>query len=72
MTSERPIVIDLGRVTFIDSSGLWALILTQRICRQRGICLLLKPGPDSVQSVFEVTGLYDVLPFSPSNSSEIP
>jgi anti-anti-sigma factor len=71
MTSERPIVIDLRRVTFIDSSGLWALILTQRICRQRGIGLLLKPGRESVQSVFEVTGLHDVLPFTSSTSAEV-
>jgi anti-anti-sigma factor len=72
MASEKPIVIDLGRVTFIDSSGLWAIIVSQRICRQHGIGLLLKPGPDNVQSVFEVTGLYDLLPFSPPTPAEAP
>jgi anti-anti-sigma factor len=61
---ERPILVDLSRVTFIDSSGLWAITLTQRICRKRGIGLLIRPGPERVQSVFEVTGLSDLLPFT--------
>ena len=60
----RPILVDLSRLTFIDSSGLWAITVTQRLCRQRGIGLLIKPGPERVQSVFEVTGLYDLLPFT--------
>ena len=49
-------MIDLSRLTFIDSSGLWAITLTQRICRRRGLGLLIRPGPERVQSVFEVTG----------------
>lgn len=61
-----PIVLDLSRLEFIDSSGLWAVTLTQRICRQRGIGLLIEPGPERVQSVFEVTGLADLLPFAPA------
>jgi anti-sigma B factor antagonist len=63
----RPILIDLSGLTFIDSSGLWAITLTQRICRKRGIGLLIKPGPDRVQAVFEVTGLADLLPFTSSD-----
>ena len=72
MESEKPIIIDLGRVTFIDSSGLWAILVSQRICRQHGIGLLLKPGPSNVQSVFEVTGLYDLLPVQPPTPAEAP
>lgn len=64
MAEERPITIDLSRLTFIDSSGLWAITLTQRICRKRGLGLLIRPGPERVQSVFEVTGLADLLPFT--------
>jgi anti-anti-sigma factor len=63
----RPILVDLSALTFIDSSGLWAICLTQRICRKRGIGLLIKPGPDRVQGVFEVTGLADLLPFTTSD-----
>ncbi len=67
MEHSRPIVLDLSRLTFIDSCGLWAVTLTQRICRQRGIRLLIEPGPERVQSVFEVTGLADLLPFAPAS-----
>jgi anti-sigma B factor antagonist len=63
----RPILVDLSALTFIDSSGLWAICLTQRMCRKRGIGLLIKPGPDRVQGVFEVTGLADLLPFTTSD-----
>jgi anti-sigma B factor antagonist len=67
LESGRPIVLDLSRLTFIDSCGLWAVTLTQRICRQRGIRLLIEPGPERVHSVFEVTGLADLLPFAPAS-----
>jgi anti-anti-sigma factor len=60
----RPLVIDLGGLRFIDSSGLWTITVTERACRKRGIGLLLRPGPERVQYVFEVTGLYDLLPFT--------
>lgn len=71
MEVERPIMIDLSRLTFIDSSGLWAITLTQRICRKRGLGLLIRPGPERVQSVFEVTGLADLLPFTSAVGSTI-
>lgn len=59
-----PIVIDLAGLSFIDSEGLWALTTTHTTCRQRQIPLRLLPGPAPVQDVFEVTGLYDLLPFA--------
>jgi anti-anti-sigma factor len=65
----RPIVLDLRALTFIDSSGLWAITLTQRLCRERGIGLAIEPGPRRVQSVFEVTGLADLLPFVPARAA---
>lgn len=69
----RPIRLDLSGLRFIDSSGLWAVTLTQRICRTRGIGLTIAPGPQSVQSVFEVTGLADLLPFVPASATtEVP
>lgn len=61
---RAPIVIDLGGLSFIDSSGLWALTTTHTACRKLGIPLQLRPGPENVQEVLEVTGLYDLLPFA--------
>ncbi|MGO9489619.1 MAG: STAS domain-containing protein [Solirubrobacteraceae bacterium] len=59
----RRIMLDLAGLSFIDSCGLWAITTTFTSCRQRGIGFMLSPGPESIQQVFEVTGLYDVLPF---------
>jgi anti-sigma B factor antagonist len=60
----RPLILDLSRLSFIDSCGLWAITTTFTSCRQRGVDLSLRPGPEQVQHVFEVTGLSDVLPFT--------
>jgi anti-anti-sigma factor len=60
----RPIVIDLDSLSFIDSCGLWSISLIYSACKQRGIGICLWSGPEHVQHVFEVTGLYDLLPFT--------
>jgi anti-sigma B factor antagonist len=60
-----PITIDLRGLTFIDSSGLWAITVALRWCERRGRTVRLLRGPDEVHWVFEVTGLSDVLPFAP-------
>jgi anti-anti-sigma factor len=65
LATAHSVVLDLRGLTFIDSSGLWAVTLIHKTCRRRGISLRLIPGPEHVQSVFEVTGLYDLLPFVP-------
>jgi anti-sigma B factor antagonist len=57
------IAIDLRRLGFIDSSGLWTILAAMRWCERQGRGFSLLPGPNAVQEVFEVTGLIDVLPF---------
>jgi anti-sigma B factor antagonist len=56
-------VIDLGGLAFIDSSGLRVLLLADSRARERGYELVLAPGPEPVQRVFEMTGAVDVLRF---------
>ncbi len=62
---QRPerVVIDLGGLTFIDSSGLRVFLLADSRAREQGFELLLAPGPEPVQRVFEMTGALDVLRF---------
>lgn len=62
---QRParVVIDLGGLAFIDSSGLRVLLLADSRARESGFELVLAPGPESVQRVFEMTGALDVLRF---------
>jgi anti-anti-sigma factor len=57
------VVIDLGGLTFIDSSGLRVLLLADARARERGYELVLLPGQETVQRVFEMTGALDVLRF---------
>jgi anti-sigma B factor antagonist len=57
------VVIDLGRLAFIDSTGLRLLLQADARAREHGYELVLRPGAPSVQRVFEVTGALDVLRF---------
>ena len=66
LSARRPIVLDLKRLSFIDSAGLWAVTLGHTACRRRGIALSIEPGTGPVRQVFEATGLFDVLPFADS------
>jgi anti-anti-sigma factor len=58
------IVLDLGALSFIDSTGLRVIVTGTRDFRDRGRQLTLIPGPPAVQRVFELTGLLDALPFA--------
>jgi anti-anti-sigma factor len=49
------IVVDLRRVTFIDSSGLRTLLTLRNDARRDGHALKLIPGPPEVQRIFALT-----------------
>jgi anti-anti-sigma factor len=59
------LTIDLSKLVFIDSTGLAAIVLACKICEREHQVddFSLIPGPRSVQRLFEITGLIDVLPF---------
>ena len=57
------LTLDLGELTFIDSTGVGVLLRVHEETEQRGIELAIEPGPPEVQRVFAVAGLTDVLPF---------
>lgn len=59
----RKVVVDLSGLTFMDSSGLRVLLLADARAREHGYELLLLPGRESVQRVFEMTGAHDLLHF---------
>jgi anti-anti-sigma factor len=58
------VVLDLSDVTFIDSSGLWAITTLQKWCARGSIPFSVRRGPDPVHRVFELTGLSDVIRFA--------
>lgn len=51
--------IDLGRVSFIDSSGLGALVAVKKRLGQNGVIGLWGMAPQ-VRTLFEITQLYKV------------
>jgi anti-sigma B factor antagonist len=51
------IVLDLRKVTFMDSTGLRATTSAQALCEEHGHDLSLIRGPSQVQRLFEITGL---------------
>ena len=56
------IVVDLRRLTFVDSSGLRMLIGLRNDAKRDGHDLKLVPGPREVQRLFDLTctrGLFD-------------
>lgn len=57
------IIVDLGGLSFMDSSGLRLLLRWDSEARKDGFGLQLAPGPAPVQRVFELTGMLDRMPF---------
>jgi anti-anti-sigma factor len=57
------LVIDLRKVTFMDSTGLRVLIVAATLCEEKGHELRIIPGED-IQRILEMTGLDRVLQFT--------
>lgn len=60
--AER-IVLDLRNLTFIDSSGLRALMRGHEQCVARSAELRIIPGPPNIQRLFDLSGMNEILPF---------
>jgi anti-anti-sigma factor len=53
----RELVIDLGEVTFIDSSGMRAIIMIERRAGEEGVALALARPPAEVTQLLHITGI---------------
>jgi anti-anti-sigma factor len=62
-TAAETVIIDVDRVSFMDSSGLQVLI-AQTLAQGNGARLLVTRGSPQVQRLFEVSGLLEHLPFA--------
>jgi anti-anti-sigma factor len=51
------LVVDLSRLTFMDSGGLRLVRLAQGLCRERACEFSIIPGPQQVTHLFEIMGL---------------
>jgi anti-anti-sigma factor len=59
----RSIVLDLGGLTFMDSSGLHLVVRWAAEASKDGFVFELEPGSPMVQRIFELSALTDELPF---------
>ncbi|OCQ93307.1 anti-anti-sigma factor [Oscillatoriales cyanobacterium USR001] len=60
-TIPSEIIIDFSQTTFIDSSGIGALISNMKVARQKGSNLVLRSVNPQVMAVFALTSLDQVL-----------
>ena len=61
--TERPLVVDLSELTFMDSSGLHAILTARARLGEADCRLVLLKGCRQVQRIFELTGVDSVLEF---------
>jgi anti-anti-sigma factor len=57
------VVLDLGGLTFMDSSGLHLVLKWTAEASRDGLVFELEPGPPAVQRIFELAAVTDELPF---------
>jgi anti-sigma B factor antagonist len=55
------VVVDLGSVTFMDSTGLAALVVAGRVAEARGVRLRLRAVPPRVMELITTTGRHDLI-----------
>jgi anti-sigma B factor antagonist len=60
-SSPATLVVDLSKLTFLDSTGLRCIVTADERARTDGRRIVIVRGPDAVQRVFAITRLEDRL-----------
>ena len=55
------LVVDLSKLTFLDSTGLRCIVTADERAREQGRRIVIVRGPDAVQRVFTITRLEERL-----------
>jgi anti-sigma B factor antagonist len=58
----RTVIVDLRDVTFLDSTGLRAIVSADARARKNGLDLKIVRGPEGVQKILYLAGLDKILP----------
>jgi len=59
--SPATVVVDLSKLTFLDSTGLRCIVTADERAREEGRRMVVVRGPESVQRVFSITRLEERL-----------
>src|SRR5262249_26224212 len=69
----REIVLDIGELEFIDSTGLRAILSSRVVCAESNCALTVAPEADKVnpqvRRLLQVTGLLERLPFTDGSNA---
>jgi anti-sigma B factor antagonist len=65
---ESAVVLDLSELTFMDSTGLQAILAADRLCEKRGHDFWLTGVRGAVRRLFDLTGAFGALRFGPQAS----
>jgi anti-sigma B factor antagonist len=57
------VILDLSRLRFIDTSGMRLILETAEAARREGFEFTVLRGSPSVQRLFEIAGVMDLVPF---------
>ena len=60
-SSPATVVVDLSKLTFLDSTGLRCIVTADERARAEGRRMVIVRGPDAVQRVFAITRLEERL-----------
>jgi anti-sigma B factor antagonist len=60
-SSPATLVVDLSKLTFLDSTGLRCIVTADERARSEGRRIVIVRGPDAVQRVFAITRLEERL-----------
>ena len=60
-SSPATVVVDLSKLTFLDSTGLRCIVTADERAREEGRRMVVVRGPDAVQRVFAITRLEERL-----------
>ena len=60
-SSPGTLVVDLSKLTFLDSTGLRCIVTADERARNEGRRIVIVRGPDAVQRVFAITRLEERL-----------
>jgi anti-sigma B factor antagonist len=72
LATENPkLVVDLGRVSFVDSAGCGALVATHRRCREEGGALRVCGVAAPVKTVFDLARINRVLAIYPTRAAAV-
>ena len=69
--AAKKIIVDLEKVTYVDSSGLATLVEMLKKTKVQGGSLGLASMPDKIKSLFEITKLDKLFPVFPNQQEAV-